>query len=225
MICARLFISLCSLRTTLFNNVMLDQRYSQGYDKRYSEDGFAYGTSPNEFLASQSNKLTPNSRVLCLGEGEGRNAVSLAKLGHSVLGVDSSAVGIEKAKKLAESESVSIEAEVADLKDFDIGEDKWEAVVSIFVHLPPPLRKSVHEKVVKGLKKGGVFILEAYTPKQLEYKTGGPSVAEMMMTLDGLISELDGLDFEIGRESERQVLEGKYHTGKASTVQVFARKP
>jgi 2-polyprenyl-3-methyl-5-hydroxy-6-metoxy-1,4-benzoquinol methylase len=195
------------------------------WDERYSEENYVYGTDPNDFLASQCNKLAPNSRILCLAEGEGRNSVHLAKLGHSVLGVDSSSVGLEKARKLADSNGVSIETQVVDLKDFDIGEENWDVIVSIFAHLPPPLRENVHERVVKGLKKGGVFILEAYTPKQLEYKTGGPPVAEMMMTLEGLMSELHGIEFEFGRELEREVVEGKYHTGKAYTVQVFGRKP
>lgn len=194
------------------------------WDKRYSEECYAYGTKPNDFLASQSKKLNPSSNILCLAEGEGRNAVSLAKLGHNVLGVDSSSVGLEKAKNLAESEGVKIDVQVADLKDYDIGIEKWDAVVSIFAHLPPALRKDVHQRVVKGLKKGGVLILEAYTPKQLEYKTGGPPVAEMMMCLDDLMEEFEGLEFEFGIEQEREVIEGKYHTGKAYTVQVFARK-
>lgn len=194
------------------------------WDKRYSEECYAYGTKPNDFLASQSKKLNPSSDILCLAEGEGRNAVSLAKLGHNVLGVDSSSVGLEKAKNLAEKEGVKIDVQVADLKDYDIGIEKWDAVVSIFAHLPPALRKDVHQRVVKGLKKGGVLILEAYTPKQLEYKTGGPPVAEMMMCLDDLMDEFEGLDLEFGIEQEREVIEGKYHTGKAYTVQVFARK-
>lgn len=194
------------------------------WDKRYSDECYAYGTKPNDFLASQSQKLNPNSNILCLAEGEGRNAVSLAKLGHNVLGVDSSSVGLEKAKNLAEKEGVNIDVQVADLKDFDIGIEAWDAVVSIFAHLPPALRKDVHQRVVKGLKRGGVLILEAYTPKQLEYKTGGPPIAEMMMCLDDLMDEFEGLDLEFGIEQEREVIEGKYHTGKAYTVQVFARK-
>lgn len=194
------------------------------WDKRYSEECYAYGTKPNDFLASQSKKLNSSSDILCLAEGEGRNAVSLAKLGHNVLGVDSSSVGLEKAKNLAEKEGNKIDVQVADLKDYDIGIEKWDAVVSIFAHLPPALRKDVHQRVVKGLKKGGMLILEAYTPKQLEYKTGGPPVAEMMMCLDDLMEEFEGLEFEFGIEQEREVIEGKYHTGKAYTVQVFARK-
>ena len=192
------------------------------WDQRYSEEGFAYGTNPNDFLASQSKKLSPNSKVLCLAEGEGRNAISLAKLGHEVLGIDSSSVGIAKAQSLAESEGVSIEAQVADLKDFDIGEDKWDAIVSIFAHLPPPLRKSVHERAVQGLKSGGVLILEAYTPKQLEYKTGGPPVAAMMMTLEGLMSELEGLDFEFGRNLREMLLRGNTIQGR-HTLSKFLR--
>ena len=98
---------------------------------------------------------------MCLAEGESRNAIFLAKLGHEVLGIDSSSVVIlVKAQRLAESEGVSIKAQVTDfLKEYDNGEDKWDAVVSIFAHLPPPLRKSAHERAVQGLKSGGVLDL------------------------------------------------------------------
>jgi len=132
---------------------------------------------------------------------------------------------MEKARALARKTGVTIETEVADLADFDMGCNKWDAIVSIFCHLPPPLRSNVHRRVVEGLKPGGIFILEAYTPKQLEYKTGGPHESDMMMTLEGLMSELRGLNIELGQEIERDVVEGKYHTGKAHVVQVRARKP
>jgi SAM-dependent methyltransferase len=117
-----------------------------------------------------------------------------------------------------------MELEVADLTNYEFGTDKWDAIVSIFCHLPPQLRRHVYKQTVQALKPGGILILEAYTPKQLEYKTGGPPVAEMMCTLDGLREELVGLEFEIGEEKERNVVEGTLHTGLAHVVQVFGRK-
>ena len=195
------------------------------WDGRYGENGFAYGVTPNSFLATQSHRLPPSSKILCLAEGEGRNAVHLATLGHAVTGVDSSSVGLQKANELASSKDVSIETQVVDLADFDIGLSKWDAIVSIFCHLPPLLRRDVHARAVRGLKPGGVVILEAYNPKQLKMKTGGPHSASLLVRLDDLRSDFSGLDIDIGQEIERDVVEGKYHTGKAAVVQVVARKP
>mmetsp|Transcript_28033 Transcript_28033/g.39485 ORF Transcript_28033/g.39485 Transcript_28033/m.39485 type:complete len:201 (+) Transcript_28033:109-711(+) len=194
------------------------------WDSRYSDTDFAYGKEANDFLAEQASHVLPSvSQVLCLAEGEGRNAVALAKLGHNVMAVDLSEPGLKKAKALASENNVTIETSVADLATYDLGNSQWDAIVSIFCHLPPPIRRNVHKKVIKALKPGGILILEAYTPKQLEFGTGGPPNAAMMMSMQDLREELKGLDFEIGRELERNVVEGKYHTGRGHVVQVVAR--
>ena len=194
------------------------------WNARYSDVEYVYGTTPNEFLASVAG-LIPKGRVLSLGEGEGRNAVFLAELGCKVLAVDSSSVGLGKAQRLADDRGVTIESRVADLAGFAIEPGGWDGIVSIFCHLPSGIRRSVHRKVVAGLRPGGVFVLEAYTPAQLRLKTGGPPTADMSMTLDALRTELDGLRFTLGRELEREVVEGKYHTGRGAVVQVVAVKP
>jgi SAM-dependent methyltransferase len=194
------------------------------WNARYSGAEYVYGKTPNEFLASVAGQI-PKGRVLSLGEGEGRNAVFLAELGYKVLAVDSSSVGLGKAQRLADERGVTIESRVADLAGFAIEPDGWDAIVSIFCHLPSGIRRSVHHKVVAGLRPGGVFILEAYTPAQLRLKTGGPPTADMTMTLDALRIELEGLHFTHAQEFEREVVEGKYHTGRGAVVQVVAVKP
>ncbi|WP_306535476.1 cyclopropane-fatty-acyl-phospholipid synthase family protein [Geobacter sp.] len=194
------------------------------WDEQYDTADFAYGREPNAFLAEVSGMIPPGD-VLCLAEGEGRNAVFLAKQGHRVLAVDSSAVGLAKAGRLAEESGVRIETVIADLAEFAIEPGRWDAIVSIFCHLPPTVRRSLHRKVVVGLRPGGLFILEAYTPAQLALRTGGPPTEEMMMTLAGLREELAGLEFLQGREMERDVVEGRLHTGRGAVVQVVARKP
>jgi SAM-dependent methyltransferase len=193
------------------------------WDVRYSDTEYVYGTAPNEFLVSVADQI-PRGKVLSLAEGEGRNAVYLAELGCKVLGVDASAVGLSKAQQLAEERGVTIETRVADLTDFHIEPDSWDAIVSIFCHLPSGIRSSVHHKVVAGLRPGGVFVLEAYTPTQLKLKTGGPPTADMLMTLNLLRTELAGLRFIHARELERDVTEGKFHTGRGAVVQVVAVK-
>jgi SAM-dependent methyltransferase len=196
------------------------------WNQRYSEAGFAYGTEPNDFLASTAERyLPPKGEILCLAEGEGRNAVFLARFGFRVTGVDSSAVGLEKARKLAEQHGVDIQTVVADLGDFDLGVERWDGIVSIWCHTPSALRARLHRSAVAALRPGGVLLLEAYTPKQLEYKTGGPPTAELMMTLAVVREELAGLEFLEAEEKLREVHEGKYHNGLSAVLQVVARKP
>jgi len=197
------------------------------WDQRYSEDGFAYGTAPNDFLKVECFRIPKGGRVLCLAEGEGRNAVFLAMQGYSVTAVDRSAVGLRKAERLANEHGVTIATQVADLSDYDLGCDAWDGIVSISAHVPALLRKKLHARVVSALKPGGILILEAYTERHLEMAgVGGPSASQrdFFMSLDELVGELDGLDFIIGAEVERAVSEGKYHQGDSAVVQVVAGK-
>jgi SAM-dependent methyltransferase len=193
------------------------------WDERYSSEEYAYGKTPNKFLEEHFNVI-PKGYVLSLAEGEGRNAVFLARQGYSVTAVDGSRVGLQKAKKLAEENGVSLELIHADLAKFDFGENRWDGIVSIFCPLPSALRKELHKKVVTSLKKNGVFLLEAYTPDQLKYRTGGGSSADTMTTKESLIRELAGLSFKRLIELERDVVEGVYHTGLGAVVQAIAAK-
>jgi SAM-dependent methyltransferase len=197
---------------------------SDFWNQRYNIEGFFYGTEPNDFVQQVAPQL-PSGPILCLAEGEGRNAVYLASLGHAVTAVDQSASGLAKARKLAAKRNLAIETTVADLAGFSIAPGAWSGIVAIFAHLPPELRRSVHHEVVSGLRPGGLYVLEAYTPDQLAFGTGGPKDPAMLMTLAELRNELAGLEFLIGREVVRKVVEGTGHTGRAATVQVLARRP
>lgn len=196
---------------------------SNQWDERYSEPGFIYGTEPNEFLVSVAGQI-PKGPVLMLGDGEGRNGVYLASLGYDVVSVDQSTVALAKAQGLARERGVRIETRQADLREFVIESGTWAGIVSIFCHLPPAIRVPLHAAVVRGLRVGGVFVLEAYTPAQLGRGTGGPSAVDMLLSLDDLKRELAGLDLVHGRELNREVREGAYHTGHASVVQCIAMK-
>lgn len=194
------------------------------WDRRYAEEGWAYGTEPNDFLREVADRL-PDGDALCLAEGEGRNAVFLAagRAGR-VIAVDRSGVGLAKAEQLAEARGVALEAVVADLATYE-PPGELAVVTSIWAHVPPDVRRALHAKVVAALRPGGAMVLEAYTPAQVGRGTGGPPDPAFTMTLDGLREELAGLDFAIGRELEREVREGRYHQGPSSVVQVLAFKP
>ena len=188
------------------------------WDERYSTEGYAYGTEPNQFLAENFDHI-PKGKVLSLAEGEGRKAVFLAKHGYSVTAVDGSIVGLNKAKKLAEENGVTIETVHADLADFDLGENRWDGIISIFVPLPSSLRKQLYKKIESALKPNGVFLIEAYTPDQISHGTGGGNSADTMQTKESLTLELPRLKFTHLIELEREIIEGTYHTGIGSVVQ------
>ena len=194
------------------------------WDERFAEPEYAYGTEPNAFVRAVAGQIPPGP-VLCLAEGQGRNAVHLAQLGHDVTAVDRSAVGLERARELAASRDVAITCVSADLATYEITPGAWAGIISVFAHLPPALRRAVHAKVVRGLRPGGVFVLEAYAPRQLEFGTGGPRTVDLLVSRAAVLDELAGLDFILAQEAEREVIEGNYHRGMAAVVQLLARNP
>jgi hypothetical protein len=139
--------------------------------------------------------------------------------------VDSSPVGLAKAQLLAAARGVHLTTIVADLADHVFAPESWEGIVSIFCHLPPPLRRRVHEQVVRALVPGGLYVLESYSRQQLGRGTGGPTSADLLPTLDALRAELTGLDLLHAVEVERDIHEGIHHDGWSAVVQVLARKP
>lgn len=200
---------------------MADQVY---WDERYSEGHYIYGTEPNAFLAAQAHQIRQGGRVLCIAEGEGRNAVHLAKLGYGVVGVDHSPVALEKARRLADDQGVEVEFVRADLGTYELGEGAWDGIVSMFAHVPEEIRRALHAKIPAALAPGGALILEAYRPAQLGRGTGGPGSKEAMMSAQGLREELPGLVFERLEELEREIIEGTNHSGVGAVVQAVARR-
>ena len=194
------------------------------WDERYSAVEWAFGTEPNDFLRDHTGEL-PSGRVLCVGDGEGRNGVHLAGAGFDVTSIDLSAVGLAKAHRLAAERGVSLTTEVADLTIYDPGIDTWSGVVSIFCHVPSAVRAVAYRRLVAGLAPGGVFLLEAYTPDQIGRGTGGPQDPDLTCTSSQLQQELSGLEVMHLWEGLRNVVEGPLHSGTAAVVQFIGRKP
>ena len=194
------------------------------WDQRYSGDELAYGNAPNEFLSSMAAQLPNSGQALDIGAGEGRNALFLASRGLNVLAVDQSEVGMQKAQRRAQERGLTLRTQAVDLQDFDAEHNAFDVVSSIFVHLPATLRAAVHQRVVAWLKPGGVFLLEAYAPDQIERGTGGPTDPSLLASLQVILGEVDGLQIEHQAALVRNVSEGRFHTGEASVVQVLARK-
>jgi len=193
------------------------------WNEKFANTEYAYGTEPNDFLVSAVTKLKRGA-TLSLAEGEGRNAVWLAQQGFTVSAIEQSQKGVAKTLRLALQRGVIVMAERGELETFHIQPNSWDLVVSIFAHTPQELRRKLHRQVVAGLKPGGVFVLEAYTPAQIANNTGGPKDASLMPTAEQLRSELAGLVFDRIEEVEREVVEGSLHTGIAHVVQVVAHR-
>ncbi|MFZ2844919.1 class I SAM-dependent methyltransferase [Psychrobacter sp.] len=197
------------------------------WNERYNEAEYVFGTEPNDFLRQVFENIPAGGKVLCLAEGEGRNAVFLAEQGYKVTAMDLSEVGLNKALKLASDKGVDIKIEVADLADYQFGEAQWDGIVSIWAHLPESVRQYVHAQITPALKPAGVFILEAYTEQQLTMEAvGGPPATqkERFESLAILRTELADLEEVIGTEKLRMISEGKRHQGLSAVVQYLGQK-
>lgn len=195
------------------------------WDERYASVEFYFGTKPNDFLVSQRLLLKPGMSCLAVADGEGRNGVWLAQQGLRVLSVEGSPVALEKARKLAEQRGVIVEFEQADLSQWQWGENRFDMVAAIFIQFADPaLREQMFAGIRRCLKPGGLLLLQGYTPRQLEYKTGGPPAAENMYT-EALLREAFG-DMEIIhlREHDDHVSEGAGHSGMSALIDLVARK-
>lgn len=192
------------------------------WNERYSTDEYVYGTEPNTFLAQHAELLV--GPVLSLAEGEGRNAVFLASRGLDVLGVDGSELGLAKARRLAASRGLAIRTEVADLAVYTPPEGSFGSVISISAHLPSPIRRRLYSLVERCLKPGGIILLEAYSKAQIQRNTGGPKDLDMLLSCTEVAREFPNCIPILLQETEREVVEGRLHTGLASVVQFIARK-
>jgi SAM-dependent methyltransferase len=200
--------------------------FSKEWDKRYNCVHFIYGTEPNEFLMQSVSQLKPESKILCLADGEGRNSTYLAKLGHHVTAIDFSSIAKEKALGLAKENHVKINYIVCDMNEYPFKDNQWDAVVSIFAHTDSAIRHKIWNSVKYSLKKNGLFILEAYHPNQIlfNYNSGGPKNIDWLVSLDDIMTSFQNFKPCHQSEVEREVNEGTLHHGKAFVTQYIGQK-
>lgn len=196
------------------------------WNERYAGEDYHFGTEPNDFLASQRQLLKPGMSCLAVADGEGRNGVWLAQQGLDVLSVDSSPVALEKAKKLAAQRGVNVRFELADLAQWEWGENRFDLVAAIFIQFAPPgMRERMFDSIRRCLKPGGLLLLQGYTPRQHEYRTGGPSQIENLYTEEMLREEFADMDILQLREHDDFISEGAGHCGMSALIDLAARKP
>jgi SAM-dependent methyltransferase len=194
------------------------------WDERFAQAEPVYGEQPNSYLRAQAHRLTPGCEVLVPGDGYGRNGLWLARQGFRVTTVDLSHVGVERARKTAQAAGLVMSIQEADLATWTWPVSGFDAVASVFLHLPPELRPQIHAQMLGALKPGGLLIIEAFTPAQLQHSSGGPKQVELLYTAEILrkdFAEAEALELQ---EVELDLDEGRMHSGSAAVVHGVFRK-
>lgn len=194
------------------------------WEQRYAEAGWVYGTEPNAFLRAQTPLIRRGGRALVVGDGEGRNGVWLAQQGMDVLSVDYSQAGLKKARGLAAAKGARIQTEHADLAAWEWPTDRYDLVVSIFVHFAPDTRAKIHRAMLDALVPNGAIVLEAFTKDQVKHPSGGPREPSMLYAVPDLRDDFSSGEIELLEQRETHLEEGKYHRGSAAVVRAIVRK-
>jgi SAM-dependent methyltransferase len=196
------------------------------WNRRFSESGYLFGTEPNAWLREHADLWEAGQRVLSVADGEGRNSVWLAQRGLTVDAFDISEVGVRKARDFARITGVKVNFAVADISTLDWPESIYDGVAAIFIQFADPsLRGRIFDGMVRCLKPGGTLVLQGYTQKQLEYRTGGPPIESHLYTADLLRDAFAGLEIQELREYEAELNEGTGHKGRSALIGLVARKP
>jgi 2-polyprenyl-3-methyl-5-hydroxy-6-metoxy-1,4-benzoquinol methylase len=199
---------------------------AQTWNRRYEGEQFLFGTEPNVWLREHAGAFPRGGRVLCVADGEGRNSVWLARQGLVVDAFDIAEVGVAKARAYAARAGVAVDFQVAGCDGYPWREAAWDGIAAIFVQFADPgLRTRLFARMVAGLKPGGVLVLQGYTPKQLEYRTGGPPILAHLYTETMLREAFAALEVLELREYEAEVHEGSGHDGRSALIGLVARRP
>lgn len=199
-----------------------------GWNSRYADagDDYVFGTAPNAFLAAQARWLTPGQRALSVADGEGRNGVWLAEQGLQVDAVEFAPAAIAKARRLAAARGVTPNFIEADLLTWDWPVSAYEVVAAIFIQFVGPAERArLFACMTAALRPGGLLLIQGYTPRQLDYRTGGPSAVENLYTQALLRDAFAGLEILHLAEYDSHVDEGHGHRGTSALIDLIARKP
>ena len=215
-------MTLAATHQSLENSVSEYDRWQT----RYATPEYAFGKSPNYFLESCKRLLPRSGRALAVADGEGRNGVWLAEQGLDVVSIDFSPAAQRKAKALAAERDVKVAFELVDVHNWNYPSAAFDVVAEIFTQFSNPAdRARKWAGMLKALKPGGLLIIQGYTPKQLEYGTGGPKEIENLYTRAMLEQEFGGLRELSLVEEERDIHEGTSHGGMSAVINLTARKP
>lgn len=204
----------------------LDQEaiWSQRY--RDAGDDYLFGVAPNRFLEAHRHLFDTGVTALSVADGEGRNSVWLAEQGLAVTALEISPVALEKARRLARGRGVAVDFTQTDIMAMDWPAAEFDFVVGIFIQfVGPEDREILFTRLRQAVKPGGLLLLHGYTPKQLEYRTGGPSAVDNLYTEAMLRTAFADFAVLELREYEDDLAEGAGHHGRSAVIDLIARKP
>jgi len=195
------------------------------WEGRYATDEFIFGKEPNYFLAAAKPMLPKNGKALAVADGEGRNGVWLAEQGLEVVSLDFSPAAQAKGKQLAHQRGVHVTFELADAHSWSYPEAAFDVVVDIFTQASTPAeRERKWAGMRRTLKPGGLLALQGYTPKQLQYGTGGPKQLEHLYTREMLEQAFAGFKNMRFVQEELEMHEGARHNGMSAVISLTAIK-
>jgi SAM-dependent methyltransferase len=202
------------------------------WSRRYSDagDDYLFGTEPNRFLSHREPLFRNGRTALAVADGEGRNSVWLAEQGLEVTAVEITSIAVEKARRLAAGRNVTVRFQIADMLAADWPpqqmQNAFDWVVGIFIQF---VGEADRARQFAALKRatcpGGRVVLQGYTPKQLDYRTGGPSDVENLYTAELLRQAFADWEIEELVEYEDDIAEGSGHLGRSALIGLVARKP
>lgn len=205
---------------------MATQSELERWNERFRASDYVFGTAPNAFLARQAPLLHRGQRALSVADGEGRNSVWLAEQGLEVTAFDFSPFALDKARKLAASRDVKVRYELAGVYEWSWPVCAFDVVAAIFVQFADPaMRGFMFERMALALEPGGLLLIEGYTPKQLEFGTGGPKQLDQLYTEALLRRSFAGFEVLELRAYEAELDEGSRHRGPSAVIDFVARKP
>lgn len=193
------------------------------WNKKFSRDGYLYGTKPNQFIKNSYGNFKKSQKVLCLGEGEGRNAIFLAKIGYDVEAIDASDIGLNKLYEQSVLENVEVKTTCMDINMWQ-PEKKYGAILFTFMHLEIEELKNLLKKIESALKDKGFFVCEVFAKSQIEKNSGGPKDLELLYSVEDFSNNLKNLKIHKLEEVVVELDEGKGHQGEACVIRLIAQK-
>ncbi len=192
------------------------------WNGKFSKADYFYGINPNDFLASNIELLKNHQKLLCLGEGEGRNAIFFAKNGFEVSAIDASNLGLEKLQNRAIQEKLDIKTICMDLNFWETDE-KYDGIVASYLHMYKDEREELFKKIEDSLNINAYFIAEFFSTKQLNYNSGGPKDLDLLYSLEDFQNYFNSCKKDI--KEEIVILdEGIGHQGEACVIRVVIQK-
>jgi SAM-dependent methyltransferase len=181
----------------------LDQAF---WNERYRSRTTLWSGHANPQLVSDAARLTPGA-ALDVGCGEGGDAIWLAEHGWQVTAVDFSQVALDRgaarARELGAETARRITWQQADITAWTPAPGSYDLVSEQYVHLPREQREALHRRLGAAVAPGGVLLVVAHHPSDLQTTVPRPNIPERFYTPAEVASVLDPREWTVLAEEAR----------------------